>query len=252
MDEEFENDILELTVEMFEGTYNTLKKKSGNKYDFIMKGGPAMKAALFKLCQAVWFKEMLPGRWEKSTLVQLFKGKGSRNVLDNMRHIHVKDEFPKFFGHLVVSASKDKMISNLTKYQIATKPGHRAQEHLYVIKSVIALYMMLGRAIFLAMWDLSKFFDREVLTDCMNELYKSNVKGKLYRLLYAMNRNTRISVQTPVGVTEEHDTGEGVGQGTLEGAIVSAVNLDTGVDEFFSDSEYEVCYGQLPLQPILL
>ena len=168
-----------------------------------------------------------------------------------MRHIHVKDEFPKFFGHLVVSASKDKMISNLTKYQIATKPGHRAQEHLYVIKSVIALYMMLGRAIFLAMWDLSKFFDREVLTDCMNELYKSNVKGKLYRLLYAMNRNTRISVQTPVGVTEEHDTGEGVGQGTLEGAIVSAVNLDTGVNEFFSDSEHEVCYGQLPLQPML-
>jgi hypothetical protein len=35
-----------------------------------------------------------------------------------------------------------------------------------------------------------------------------------------MNRNTRISVQTPVGITKEHDTGEGVGQGTLEGALI--------------------------------
>ena len=91
-----------------------------------------------------------------------------------MRHLHIKDEFPKFVGHLVVSASKDKMISNLTKFQIATKPGHRAQEHLFVLKSVIAIYMMSGRAIILSMWDLSKFFDRESLSDCMNELYKES------------------------------------------------------------------------------
>ena len=66
-----------------------------------------------------------------------------------------------------------------------------------------------------------------------------------------MNRNTRISVQTPVGITKEHDTGEGVGQGTLEGALVDAVNLDKGVNDFFSNSEYEVSYGSVPLQPIL-
>ena len=101
------------------------------------------------------------------------------------------------------------------------------------------------------MWDLSKFFDRENLIDCMNDLYKCEVKGILYRLLYALNKNTRICVQTPVGVTEEKDTGEGVGQGRLEGAIVSAVNLDKGVNEFFHDSEYEVSYGEVHLQPIV-
>ena len=143
-----------------------------------------MKEALFKLCRVVWSKEKQPDRWEKSTLVQLYKGKGPRSILDNKRHIHCKDEFQKFFGHLVVSASKDKMISNLTKYQIATKPGHRAQEHLFVLKSIIALYIMLDKAIITSMWDLSKFFDRESLHDCLNELYKSNVRGKLYRLLY--------------------------------------------------------------------
>ena len=66
-----------------------------------------------------------------------------------------------------------------------------------------------------------------------------------------MNKNTRISVQSPVGITEERDTDEGVGQGTLEGSIVSAVNLDKGVDDFFRDSEYEVNYGELSLQPLL-
>ena len=85
----------------------------------------------------------------------------------------------------------------------------------------------------------------------MNEVYKNEVRGKLYRLLFEMNKNTKISVQTPVGLTEERDTGEGVGQGTLEGAIVSAVNLDNGVNDFFHDSEYEVSYGNVDLQPLL-
>ena len=77
------------------------------------------------------------------------------------------------------------------------------------------------------------------------------VHGKLYQLLYSMNKNTRITVQTPVGQTEETDTGKTVGQGTLEGAIISALSLDIGVDDHFSGSEYEVCYAGLRLQPLL-
>ena len=60
-----------------------------------------------------------------------------------------------------------------------------------------------------------------------------------------------ICVQTHVGNTEECDSGEGVGQGTLEGALVSAVSLDTGVNDFFSGSEYEVSYAELVIQPLL-
>ena len=135
----------------------------------------------------------------------------------------MKDQFPKFFGHLVVTASKD----NMSKFQIGAKPGHRAQEHLFVLKSVIALYLLYEKPMILTTWDVSKFFDREVLADCLNEVHRNNVKGKLYRLLYEMNKNTRISIQTPVGLTEERDTGEGVGQGTLEGAIILTMECMT-------------------------
>ena len=70
-------------------------------------------------------------------------------------------------------------------------------------------------------------------------------------MLYELNKDTRISVRTPVGDTEWRDTGEGWGQGTIEGAIVSAVNLDNGVRDFFSSSEYEVSYGDMALSPTL-
>ena len=139
----------------------------------------------------------------------------------------------------------------MTKFQIGTKPGHRAQEHLFVLKRIIALYMQYDQAVILQLWDISKFFDRENLRDAMDALYNRGIKGKLYRLLYELNKNTVVRVKTAVGVSEEKDTGEGLGQGTNEGALISASSIDFTVDEHFQDSPYEISYNELPLQPLL-
>ena len=95
------------------------------------------------------------------------------------------------------------------------------------------------KAVILTMWDLKTFFDTENLVDCMNELYKSEIKGKTYRLLFKLNENIRISVKTPVGSTEFKDTSMGVGQGTTEGANISAASIDHGVTEEFGEPEKE-------------
>ena len=44
--ERLEDDIEVITEQMFEVTFKALKSKPGNKYEFIMKGGPALKSAL--------------------------------------------------------------------------------------------------------------------------------------------------------------------------------------------------------------
>ena len=141
------------------------------------------------------------------------------------------------FGHLIMSQVKETLIENMSKYQIATKPGHRASEHLYVIKSLLSLIQMKKKAMIISMWDLKTFFDTENLYDCMNELYRSQIKGKMYRLMYKMNQKMIISIKTPLGKTESKETDSGLGQGTVEGAIVSSVSLDNGVTEEFSEEE---------------
>ena len=66
-----------------------------------------------------------------------------------------------------------------------------------------------------------------------------------------MNKNTKIKVRTAIGETEEKDTGENIGQGTLEGAVISAANIDYTVDIFFRESTDELSYGGIKLQPFL-
>ena len=150
-----------------------------------------------------------------------------------------------------MTAAKDTLLSNMSKFQIGTKPGHRPQEHLFTLKSVINFYMSMDKPLILSTFDVSKFFDRENLRDVMNELHKNGLRGKYYRLIYELNKNTCIRVKTPVGISQSQSTGETVGQGTVEGAIMSAISLDNGVCEFFANSEKEVTYPRVALGPFL-
>ena len=66
-----------------------------------------------------------------------------------------------------------------------------------------------------------------------------------------MNKDTRIKIRTAVGTTSEENTGEGVGQGTIDGAIISACSIDYTVNSFFNKSSHEISYVDLNLQPLL-
>ena len=82
---------------------------------------------------------------------------------------------------------------------------------------------------------------RGFVVDGPNEQYKINLKGKAYKLLYELNKDTLIS---PVSVTVWRETGCGFGQGTIEGAICTGIDLNKGVENFLSlsNSEYEMTY----------
>ena len=78
-----------------------------------MKAGDSLKPALYNLCSIAWRSEKLPTGWSTSSLVQLYKGSGQQNELRNYRFINMKDDFQKFFGHIVLSQAKDKLMSNI-------------------------------------------------------------------------------------------------------------------------------------------
>ena len=105
--------------------------------------------------------------------------------------------------------------------------------------------MSQGKSIIVNYFDLKKYFDSEVLLDAMDSLYKSNIKGKLYRLIYQLNKNNLIQIKTPVGVTAEFRTGENVTQGSVGGGLISSINLAIPVEASFQNSENKVQYGEI-------
>jgi hypothetical protein len=69
----------------------------------------------------------------------------------------------------------------------------------------------------------------------------SSLKGKAYKLLYELNKDTLISVRTPVGVTVWGRLATG-GDSLYKVAICSGIYLDMGLGDFISlwNSLYEM------------
>ena len=251
MNETINDDDIKFSSSLFYNTLDGLRKENNNKFVTITKSGKSLHLALCNLFERIWNTEIMPAQWNLTNIVQIFKGQGPKNELGNYRNIHTKTEIPKLFGKMVTSLAKPSIIQGMTKFQIGTKPGHRAQEHLFVLKSVMALYSLYGLAVILQLWDISKFFDREHLRDALDAIYNRGVDGKLYRLLYMLNKDTVVKVRTAVGDSEEEGTGEGLGQGTTEGALISASSIDYTVNKHFKNSPYEIGYAGTMLQPLL-
>ena len=85
----------------------------------------------------------------------------------------------------------------------------------------------------------------------MNTLYQIGVDPKMYRAWFNLNKNTVIRVKTGTGYSEWENAGELIGQGTGGGALVSSVNLDSDMEEFFAGSSSELTYGEVRLQPLM-
>ena len=150
------------------------------------------------------------------------------------------------------SCSRGLLLINLNrKFHIGGIPSHRSQEHLFTVKSVLSLYSQLNLPVFLKLFDLSKYFDKEILKDAMDTLFEYGVRGKLYRLWYELNRDAQIKVKTGAGMTDTQVTGEIVAQGSIGGAILSSCNLDKTVTKYFAGSTSELSYAKTRLQPVI-
>ena len=159
-------------------------------------------------------EEEFQSKFDYTTLHQIYKGKGKKELLDNNWYIHSKDWLPRLVEGVIVDEMKDDILDGSSPYQIGGQPGHQPQEHLFTIKSIMAWYEHVGKLLMLQGFDISKFFDKEVLADVMDTLHGLGVDMKAYRTWCKLNNNTTIRVKTGVGYTEWSEEGPMIGQGT--------------------------------------
>ena len=152
---------------------------------------------------------------------------------------------------LTVDKMKDEIISGGTIYQIGGIPGHRREEHLVVVKSLIQLKLSRKTGCIGQLADFEKFFDSENLQGLMGSLSEAEVNSKAYRIWYKLNEKAVISVKSPAGISEKGEAGKICPQGGFGGALASGLDLAVGCKAYFEGSQDEISYGRVRCNPQL-
>ena len=169
--------------------------------------------------------------------------------LDANRFIHCKEWLARTVEAMVVKQMEPKIMEATSKFQIGGKPGHRPQEHIFCVKSVISKYLQEKRLIIIACYDIKSFFDKEVLGDLMDEMNTIEIDPRAQRLFYKLSRDTRIRVKTSCGLSEAGEAGDIIGQGSGGAAKLSALNLARKLERVFENSNEMASYGTIKQHP---
>ena len=222
--------------ETFGELINKFKRSGKPNYHLLVRASKSFQDTVYRFSQMMIQKEEFPQCFQETTLHMIFKGgKGRKHILSDNRFVHSKFWFPRTVeGLVVIEGLKKPLVEGSSVYQIGGQPGHRSEEHVFVLKSVIARYRTQGKQIILQTSDISKFFDKEMVEDAIQICYKRGADAKACRIWYKLNNKTKIRVRTGAGMSPFCDVGAIVGQGTMGGALVSQGVLDEGISEQFS------------------
>ena len=232
-----------ITKAEFEDVVGKFKRKNKKSFPFLTKSGDLFQNSIHKLCKRMIREEAFPSDFSKTVLYQLWKRKGSKEDLNNHRYIHIKEWLPRLTEALIVSIMKEDIIKSGNKFQIGGIHGHRVEEHLIVVKSIVQRYMTLKSGVVIQLVDIQKFFDTEILRTVMTSLSEAKVNNKAYRYWYKLNERTELSVATPVGLTQSAVVEEIVAQGSEGAALASGADIAQGLEAQFSNSKDEVSHG---------
>ena len=237
--------------ELFEKVLKKFKSSGKRNYDFLIKAGPKFKDSCLKMCQKMFSNECFPSSFKETTLHMIFKGKGNKEEFSNNRFVHCKSWLPRLAEALIVEGEmKAPLLKNSTRFQVGGQTGHRPEELLFCLKSVLARYLAEGRVMIGQCHDVAKFFDKEVASDTFDVLYRRGVEPEVFRL-WALLGNTSIQIRTGVGITDKEDIGVVIGQGTIGGALASQASLDDGIQGQFEGSQEELRYGSVEMGPLM-
>ena len=234
----------------FELVLTKFAMKSTKTYDFLLHAGNNYKRSIYKLCKRIIEEEDIPDDFRMTTLIMIWKRKGPMDILKNNRFLHMKSVLARTVDALVVREMKSPLISNLSIYQVGGLPGHSIAEHLLTVKTVMARLENIGEGVIFMVMDIISFFDKEDIYDCLETMQQLGINKKATRLWYLLNKDTNIRVKTAFGLSEKAAVGDCLGQGTAGAGLVSAANLDLGLQKEFNHSNDVMYYGHVRVQPL--
>ena len=102
-------------------------------------------------------------------------------------------------------------------------------------------------------FDIEKCFDALWMQECINDLYEAGLDNDKLPLLYLENRNAKVAVKTPNGLSERIDIHNVVMQGSVWGSIMCTTTMDKLGQVAYENPELLYMYkGVVAVPPICM
>ena len=204
---------------------NKCKDKTGWQNELVLETGEEMIECLHGMMNKMEKERAVPEPWNEVKVKAVGK-KGSVLEMDNKRGLFITDILSKIYEKVMKNRNNEKITNYVSDYQMGGVKERAPVDNIILLSEVIRQKRKLGKKCYIMFGDAVKCFDKLWLKDSLVELYKAGCNVQDIHMMYKMNENTVIEVETPFGTTEKITVGDVVKQGTVLGPTLCCVAID--------------------------
>ena len=165
----------------------------------------------------------------KKAIISPIPKKGSQFKLKNERGIFIVNSVRGLLMKLIYNSKYNMIEESMSESNIGSRKNRSSIDHIFVINSIIheQLLSTKNKPIQIQICDFQQMFDGIDLQEALSDLFYSGVDDDHLTLIHEANKNIKIQVKTPHGLTVEHTLKENVLQGDTLSSIIASNQVDT-------------------------
>ena len=218
------------TVDEIEEAMKLLKRKkckdgTGWNNEIILNGGEEMVISLHKIFNQIEEQRIVPKEW-KEVIIKAINKPGTVLEMENKRGLFLTDVISKLYEKIMKIRNQKQVQQYISPNQTGGTKGKTTVDHVIVLNEIMRRNKRMGKKTYIVFGDAVKCFDKLWLKDSLVEMYKAGCNLQDIQIMYKLNNETEITVDTPFGKTNKVSVGEIVKQGTVLGPDLCCIATD--------------------------
>ena len=131
----------------------------------------------------------IPHFMQFANIVSIYKGKKSKNFLENDRGIFILNIFRSILMKIIYNEEYETINKNMSDSNIGARRGKNIRNHIFILNGIInETNNNKKKAIDVVILDYKQCFDGMWLQDCLNDLYDTGVRNRNLAIIYATKK----------------------------------------------------------------
>ena len=217
----------EIQMQELESVIDQLKKGAPGKDevppDFFMNTEPGFNSFLLKVLNVMKAHRYTPTQWEDTLIKTIYKMKGSMKILKNYRGIFLTQVISKIYERIHLNRTSD-ILNKVSLLQAGSRQERGCPDNLFLMNGCIDHARYLNIPLYITVYDFEQCFDALWMEDSIVSLWDLGVRDDTLTTIYNMNKQAKIQVKTPAGVSEAFTKPSIVKQGTVSGPALCSTS----------------------------
>ena len=208
--------------------------------------------SLLSLLNRIKQELLIPSKLKLSNVSTIYKGKGSKKDVVNLRGIFKLPIIRNILDKLIYHQDQEVIHTNMGQFQVGNQKDRSIRDHTFIIHAVVNEARIRGIQIDIQFTDIKQCFDSIWLEDAINDLYLSGVQSRNLNLLYEGNRSTEMCVETKFGKSKRVTLNNIVMQGSVSGGTICSNQISKICNKTYDDGSVYMYGGIIPIPALAM